>query len=138
MSDRQVVVVDGANVAHEETSKDGKARVANIVRVVRELEELGYEPIVIADASLRHRVDDPVQLEALIDRGRVHQVPAGTDADYFVLEFAEQYDALVVSNDTYRDRQERYPWIRRRRVPLMILDGTVQLYEENLSPARSA
>jgi hypothetical protein len=37
-----------------------------------------------------------------------------------------------VSNDRYQSYRERYAWIDERRVPLMIVNGSVELYEEKL------
>lgn len=132
---RPFIVVDGANVAFEEASHDGKPKMSNLVAMRRLLRERGYEPIILVDASLRHEVDDPDQLEALLEEQEVRQVPAGTDADYFVLKTAEQQDAPVVSNDRYKDRREQFPWVDERRVPFMIVQGQVQLYEDSLAPA---
>jgi hypothetical protein len=56
-------------------------------------------------------------------------VPAGTDADYWVLETAQRIDGLVVSNDRFQPYQDSYPWIEERRIPFMIIEGLVQLYE---------
>jgi hypothetical protein len=131
--EKRFIVVDGANVAFESTSNGGKPRLSNILAVCKVLEDRGYEPIVIVDAALRHKIDDPEQLEALIDKKRILQAPAGTDADYFVLETAHQQHACVVSNDTYKDRLDHFPWIKERRVPVMFAAGEVQLYVENLS-----
>jgi hypothetical protein len=52
------VVVDGANVAYAEVSRAGDPQVSNLVAVQRVLEDKGFEPIVIVDASLRH-IDIP-------------------------------------------------------------------------------
>jgi hypothetical protein len=124
--------VDAANVAYAELSATDKPKVSNLVVVRRALEERGYEPISIADASLRHEVDDPRQWEALIDRQDIRQSPAGTDADYFILETADRYDARVVSNDEFDSYRDEYPWIEERRVPLMIVNGQVEFYESRL------
>jgi hypothetical protein len=129
---RKAIVVDGANLAWEEKSRQGKPKLENILAVVETLEQEGFKPIVIVDASLIHEIDDPPRLDALIDRKVVYQVPAGTDADYFVLETARQHDAQIITNDQYREYRERYPDIPRRRVPVMIIGGTVQLYEPAL------
>jgi len=126
----KVVVVDGANVAYAELSQKGEPKVSNLIAVRRTLKQKGYEPILIVDASLRHQVDDPDQLEALIDEQVIRQAPAGTDADYFILEIAEQQGAYVVSNDEFERWQDQYPWIERRRVPFMIVKGQVELYEK--------
>ena len=122
-------MVDGANVAYEEKGDDGKPRVSNIVAVRRALEEDGLEPIVVIDASLKYEVDDPARLEEMIESQDVRQVPAGTDADFFIIEIAEQHGARVVTNDRYRDYQKRHPSIAERRLPYMIVKGEVHLYE---------
>ena len=131
MSEKKDIIVDGANIAYIEPTSDGKPKVSNLILVRQALEDKGFDPIIITDAALRYDVDDPQQLEGLIDSKKVRQAPAGTDADYFVLETAERENAYVVTNDEYRDYEERFPWIRDRRVPLMIVEGEVMLYHPN-------
>lgn len=128
----KTALVDGSNVAFEELGEGDDPKVGNLVAMRAALEKRGYRPIILVDASLRHQVDDPQQLEAMIDEQVVLQVPAGTDADYFVLEMAQREDAIVVSNDQFRDYARRYPWIKERRVPYMIIDGDVVLYAPRL------
>ena len=127
---KKTVVIDGANVAYEERSAGGKPKLSNLLKVRREMEERGKEAIIIVDASLKYDIDDQEQLEKLIQSQQVRQVPAGTDADYFIIQFADQLDALIVTNDRYRDYAEQYPWITERRLPYMIVKGEVVLYEE--------
>lgn len=128
----EVIVVDGANVAWEEQTKDDKPKVSNIIAMRQALEKEGYDPLIIIDASLRHDIDDPNQLETLIDNQRIRQSPAGTEADYFVIQIAKQENAKIISNDMF----EKYrhgddgDWIWNHRTPFMIVDGQVQLYKE--------
>ncbi|HHX45160.1 MAG TPA: hypothetical protein GX714_14410 [Chloroflexi bacterium] len=131
-----VAVVDGSNIAYTELSANGDPKVSNIVAVCRDLRDRGYRPVVIVDASLRHEIDDPDQLEALLDDQDVRQAPAGTQADYFVLEVADELGALVISNDGFDEYREQYPWIDERRVPLMIVGGEVMLHEPSLRQNR--
>jgi Zc3h12a-like Ribonuclease NYN domain len=126
---REVVVIDGANVAYEERSAGGKPKLANLLKVRRELEERGFDPVVIVDASLKYDIDDQEQIETLIRSQQIRQVPAGTDADFFIIQLADQLDARIVTNDRYKDYAERYPWIPERRVPYMIVKGEVVLYD---------
>jgi hypothetical protein len=126
-----IIVVDGANVAWSEQTKDGKPKVSNIVIMRRALEEEGFDPIIIIDASLRHDVDDANQLEGLIDGQHVRQSPAGTEADYFLLMTADQQNSMVVSNDTFESYRDDYPWIWERRMPYMIVEGKVQLHRKD-------
>ena len=127
---KKVVVIDGANVAYEERSAGGKPKLSNLLKVRRELEERGQEAVIIVDASLKYDIDDQEQLEKLIQSQQVRQVPAGTDADYFIIQFAHELDALIVTNDRYRDYSDQYPWIPDRRLPYMIVKGEVVLYDE--------
>lgn len=128
MGQKKTAVVDGSNIAFAERTQAGDPRVANLVAVRRALESEGFDVITIVDASLRHRVDDPDQLEGLLDKQVVRQAPAGTDADYFVLKTAEEYDAYIVSNDRYEAFTDEFAWIEGRRMPLMIIGGRVELY----------
>ena len=122
-------IVDGANVAYAERSEEGAPRVSNLVAMGEALTELGYDFLVIVDAALRHEVDDREHMEALLDDDPWRQAPAGTDADYFILEAAERFDAWVVSNDEFEGWEEDYPWIHERRVPFMIIRGEVVLHD---------
>lgn len=125
----RVAVMDGTNIAYVEATKDGRPKVSNIMAVRSELQERGFKVLIIVDASLRHEIDDQQQFEALVDKQVVRQAPAGTDADVFILQTAAEHHAKVVSNDRFGAYEERYPWIDDRRVPLMIVEGLVELYE---------
>jgi hypothetical protein len=123
------IIVDGANIAYEEKGKRGKPKLANLLAVRRQLQALGYDPVIVVDASLRHAIDDPGQYEQLVDAGVIEQAPAGTDADYFVVRLAQDFDAKIVSNDRYEDYREEFPGIGERRVPMMIVDGDVVFHD---------
>ena len=123
--DERLVLIDGSNVAH--SSEGEKARLANILLVEEKIREDGMEPIIVADAALRHQIDDRGQYEKLVDAGKIKQAPAGTDADYFILSFARELGASVVSNDRYRDRIARYPEVDARIIRYMIVADEVVL-----------
>ena len=122
-------LVDGSNVAH--SSEGEKARLRNIELVVARLEEEGLEPIVVSDAALRHQIDETEKYEQLIDDGKIRQAPAGTDADWFILSFARELDAYIVSNDRFRDRQEAFPDARERMIRYMIVEDEVVFEKRN-------
>src|SRR5512138_3511545 len=94
-----VVLVDGSNVAH--SSEGDRPELANIVAVCDKLREEGYDPVVVVDAALRHQIDDRAGYERMVDGGMIRQAPAGTDADYFILSFARELEASIVSNDRF-------------------------------------
>jgi hypothetical protein len=79
------------------------------------------------DARLRHTIDDQAGYEEMVEAGRIRQAPAGTDADYFILSFARELDARVVSNDRFRDRESGFPDISERLIRFMVVDGEVVL-----------
>jgi hypothetical protein len=125
VSESKVAIVDASNVAH--STEGDKARLENIHLVCEKLTEEGYEPIVVADAALRHQIDDHPSFERLVGQGKIKQAPAGTDADYFILSFARELGASVVSNDRFKDRQKAFPEARERAIRYMIVNDEVVL-----------
>ena len=121
----KVVLVDGSNVAH--STEGEKPLVANLLAVRDKLKEEGLQPIIMADAALRHQIDDPKVYEDMIETGSVRQAPAGTDADYFILSFARELGADIVSNDRFRDRLKQFPEARERVIRYMIVNEEVVL-----------
>jgi hypothetical protein len=74
--------------------------------------------ILFADASLSHRMERAGEREELSKakrRGDLHIAPAGTQADQFILRSAERCGGVVVSNDSFREFHEVYPWLLHRR-----------------------
>ena len=119
----RTVIIDGSNVAH---STEGEKAALQNIRLVREkLIEEGYQPVVLADAALRHQIDDGRAFEALVEDGTIKQAPAGTDADYFILSFARELSADIVSNDRFKDRVEAFPEVKKRVIRYMIVNGEV-------------
>jgi hypothetical protein len=124
-----LAIVDGSNVAH--SSEGGAARLANIRLVCEKLEEQGYEPVIVVDAALRHQIDERDAYEQMVGDGRIRQAPAGTDADYFILSFARELDASVVSNDRFKDRLEAFPEARECVIRYMIVNEEVVFERRN-------
>ena len=124
-----IALVDGSNVAH--SSEGDEVRLGNIALVVTKLMEEGYEPIVVADAALRHQIDDKEGYERRVEEGQIKQAPAGTDADYFILSFARELDANIVSNDRFRDRLKAFPDAQERIIRYMIVADEVVLERRN-------
>jgi hypothetical protein len=122
---RPLVLVDGSNVAH--SSEGDSGLLANITLVCDKLREEGYEPLVLVDAALRHQIDDRAGYERMVDAGAIRQAPAGTDADYFILSFARELDASIVSNDRFRDRQKAFPDAAARLIRYMVVKDEVVL-----------
>ena len=119
------VLVDASTVAHAGEVKS--ARLANILLVRDRLITEGLEPILMADAALRHQIDDADGYEALVEAGALRQAPAGTDADYFILSFARELDAFVLSNDRFKERIAHFPEVKDRIMRYMIVAGELVL-----------
>jgi hypothetical protein len=120
-----LVLVDGSNVAH--SSEGEQPLLSNITAVCEKLREEGYDPLVLVDAALRHQIDDRGAYERMVEAGSIRQAPAGTDADYFILSFARELDASIVSNDRFRDRAKAFPDAARRLIRYMVVKGEVVL-----------
>jgi hypothetical protein len=119
----RTVIVDGSNVAH--SSEGEKALLGNIKVVRDKLVEEGYEPVIVADAALRHQIDEETAFEQMVESGEIRQAPAGTDADFFILSFARELEATIVSNDRFKDRLQAFPEVRDRVIRYMIINGEV-------------
>ena len=117
------VVVDASNVAHYVKNKDGKPQMINILAAVKALEESGDEFVIIADASLRHEIDDKEKFVKLLESDNVEEVPAGNDADHFILDIAVREKAKVLSNDKFRDYAAEFRNIPSMRIPFIIDNG---------------
>jgi len=128
------VIVDAANVAYEnQNGPNDRPKLENIILMREPLEKLQFCPVFIADAALRHEIDQPHRLDHLEQSGQILQAPAGTQADYFCLSVAERDKLPVISNDFYRDREREFPTaVKDLRVPFMIVDGQVILEQERL------
>jgi hypothetical protein len=125
----RLAIIDGSNVAH--STEGDEARLENILLVRDELLQDGYKPVIVVDAALRHQIDNHKLFEKLVEDGDIHQAPAGTDADYFILSFARELNAFVVSNDRFRDRQKAFPEAREQMIRYMIVNGEVVFERRN-------
>ncbi len=119
-------IVDASNVAHY-GRKDGKPSLDNIMKALKALEGLGYDPILIADASLRHEIDLKEEFNKLLDQGKIQQVPSGTTADNYILKMAEEEDAKILSNDVFREYYDEFQDINSRRIPYTFKNGKISV-----------
>lgn len=121
------VVIDASNVAHANKKEDSKPLMSNILAAVKALEESGDEFVIIADASLRHEIDDKEKYEKLLESDNVEEAPAGMDADYFILELASNENARILSNDKFRDYADEFTNINAIRLPFVIENGRLSI-----------
>src|ERR1035438_1029073 len=84
-----VCLVAGSNVAYNSANREdkNKPKLKNIKLVAEELIKLRYKEIrVIADASLRHKLEDKEELGNLKKIVKYMESPANTSADEFLME----------------------------------------------------
>ena len=74
---------------------------------------------------MRHHIDEEAAFEQMVEAGEIRQAPAGTDADFFILSFARELEATIVSNDRFKDRLQAFPEVRDRVIRYMIINGEV-------------
>lgn len=109
---KPIAVLDGSNVMHW---KDRTPRLPPVTEVLRRLETLGYEPGVVFDANAGYRLtdhyidDDGFAKQLKLSPDMVLVVPRGEQADPFLLRFASDNDAVIISNDRFRDRIADFP-----------------------------
>jgi hypothetical protein len=119
------VIIDAANVAHFKKGKNSNPRLVHVLKAIESLKNLGYEPYTIADASLRHEIDKKEEFNTLLEEGEIHQVPAGTAADHFILKIAYEEDTKILSNDLFREYNDEFKDISSKRIPYNIKDGQI-------------
>ncbi|MEM2870476.1 MAG: hypothetical protein QW379_08700 [Thermoplasmata archaeon] len=100
-----IVLVDASNVAYGGGLLKGP-RMHLLARVLEELRKHPFRVGVVADASLRHVIDEPERLEEMIQSGLVTQAPAGREADDFLIQLAlkrqEQGETVyILTNDLF-------------------------------------
>ena len=123
------VVVDASNVAHHVKNERGQPMMSNILAAVKALEESEDEFVIIADASLRHDIDDKEKFLRLLESENVEEVPAGNDADHFILDIATREKAKILSNDKFRDYAAEFRNISSMRIPFIIDNGRLHLWK---------
>ncbi len=109
------LVIDGSNVMHWD---GGAPRIETVRSVVAMLEAQGWTPGVVFDANAGYLLAGKYQHHGALGRAvglpeeRVLVVPKGTQADAYILQAARDLGARIVTNDRYRDWQDRHPEVR--------------------------
>lgn len=109
---RPLAVIDGSNVMHWHDNTPGFAPVSQVVQL---LEGRGYQPGVMFDANAGYKLggrymnDIEFGRHLGIGKDRVMVVPKGTQADPYLLRYASEAGAIVISNDRFRDWLADFP-----------------------------
>jgi hypothetical protein len=109
------LIVDATNVI---CGPQDRNRLDLLLSLVVAEASQGRDVLCIFDATTPHRLrSDELELYRwlLQDKARHFiQCPGRTQADALILAEADRMRCPVVSNDFFRDREERYPWVRDR------------------------
>jgi len=107
-------VVDGSNFATEGRTIPSLVQLDEAVRAFVE-EYPTAEIIVVADASFEHRVapNERARFKESELAGEIVTPPAGAvgRGDAFILKIADRIDGVVLSNDSFQEFHDEYPWL---------------------------
>lgn len=108
------VVVDGSNLATEGRVTPSFAQLNEAVRSFAD-EHPGAEIIVVADASFEHRAatSERSRFNDAVLAGDIVTPPAGAigRGDAFILKIADRIGGVVLSNDSFQEFHDEYPWL---------------------------
>jgi hypothetical protein len=111
---RQLVVVDGSNLATEGRATPSLRQLDEAVRAFLD-EHAGVEVVVVVDATFEHRIAaaERAQFKQAELAGEVVTPPAGVvgRGDAFILKIAQRSDAIVLSNDSFQEFHAEHPWL---------------------------
>jgi len=108
------VVVDGSNVATEgRTAPSLKQLNEAVLSFMKAFPSTKIT--VVVDATFGHRIDkrETAEFNSAINNNELVAPPAGAvgRGDGFVLTIAEKIGASILSNDSYQEFHEQYPWL---------------------------
>ena len=127
-------LLDGSNILHWDEYRSGIS-LKHLLAITDHLKTAGQPFQVFFDATAPHLLKKHAPQEVEIyenllkdDPNHFCQVPAGTRADDFLLLQADaNKDALILTQDLFRDHVEKYPWLKteRRVIPGMVMNNLI-------------
>lgn len=122
-AEHRTVVLDVSNIAWTGRDREAgeNATLVNVMIMVRALNRLSFQSMIgIADASLPYQIEESEQvdeLKALVD---LTLVPGNQSADPHILDVAKNRQALIVTNDQYREWADHDEW-KRANLPRVLI-----------------
>jgi hypothetical protein len=111
---RNIVVVDGSNIATEGRSMPSLAQLNEAVLSFRD-ERPDAAITVVVDATFGHRIDksEKAEFDEAVAHNELVAPPAGAigRGDAFVLSIANKVGATILSNDSFQEFHGDYPWL---------------------------
>ena len=127
-------LLDGSNILHWDEYRTGIS-LKHLLAITDHLKKMGQSFQVFFDATAPHILKKKAPQEAdlyenllKVDPAHFCQVPAGTRADDFLLLQADvNKDALILTQDLFRDHVDKYPWLKteRRVIPGMVMNNVI-------------
>lgn len=110
-------IIDALNIC-KETSR-GKPRLSILLTLLVELKEKGHDFLCIFDESayreFRHEGGDVLKLYDTLVRGyENHFSQIRGKADEKIVALANKDNSAIISNDSFREYRQKYPWLRDR------------------------
>ena len=137
-------LLDGSNILRWDEPRNGIS-LKYVLAITEGLERAGKPFQVLFDATAKYILERkaPHEVQTYNDllknhAEHFHQVPAGTQADDFLLQLADiKSSRVIMSNDLYRDHERKHPWLKtdreRRLLPGMVLGNTIFFPNQSMS-----
>jgi hypothetical protein len=135
------VIIDGTNLIHGSTYQ--RVSLLNVLALVCELNRRKIAFKCFFDANTFFTLLETDKDQAYAYRRLCHdysdlfiEVPGRTQADSYVLDYADQHNCCIVSNDQYRDFAAKYSWLRlhpQRRSSFLVHSGQLQVVDLSIS-----
>ena len=115
------VVIDGANLCKPTDALPWKidfleSAIRDVSTAARSADpKRNLELKVYIDASTYYKFQtlaDQHRFDELCQDGAIERTPAGGGADPYILKWAVDHQAIVVSNDQYKEFQDKHTWIK--------------------------
>ena len=123
------IVIDASNVAHFGRKDSSRPKLENILSALKVLGDKGNDFVIIADASLKHEIDDKDKYTCLLEEKTIEEVPSGSNADHFILHLAEKENAKILSNDLFKEFSDEFKDIQSMRIPFSFDGGNIIIGE---------
>ncbi|MCL4328445.1 MAG: hypothetical protein M1151_06450 [Candidatus Thermoplasmatota archaeon] len=126
-----IILVDASNVAHGNSAGKHEPRLENVLVTLSSLVNRGAKVITIADATLRHKIDQKDALEKMLDESDIMQVPAASSADDYIWEIAQFHQkrgsrVFIVTNDRFPITKATTPETKSiKRITFMLIEKDV-------------
>ena len=115
------VVIDGSNLCKPNEALPWKMEYLELA--IRDVQSAAraanpsrnLELKVYIDAATYYKFpsqSDKDRFDELCTENKIERTPAGGPADHYILQWALDHQAVIVTNDQYREFQERHSWIK--------------------------